>query len=334
MYADVEDLLNAHGIEYSKTGNDIKCLCPNPNHNDSNIGSFSFNLSKGLGHCFACGYNCNTYTFNKVLGEKGRLNINKFDYAYRRNILHKEKEIQRYYKPIVYGKLYNPFYNNEVMNFLHSIGWSDKFIEEKDVKYCRYCEMIAENLTNWADEKPTIMKDRICIPIYKDGKLVNYECRTFVDDKPKVKYVRGCSSNLIYSYDNIDTSKEVILSEGIKNIGKYWHINHNIISSFGNQITPLKMELLNQIPKLTVFLDNDQGAIVMAKKLKEEYKGELQVTFCPKVHKNNGVVKGFDMNDCSLDEIRFYLNHTMSVDEAIEKLSQNLLKDEFEIFWR
>ena len=30
---------------------------------------------------------------------------------------------------------------------------------------------------------------------------------------------------------------------------------------------------------------------------------------------------GFDMNDCSLDEIQFYLDHTMLAEKAIMKLS-------------
>ena len=55
MYQDVEQLLLTHGIKYQKKGNVIKCLCPNPSHNDRHIGSFSFDTIKGVGHCFSCG---------------------------------------------------------------------------------------------------------------------------------------------------------------------------------------------------------------------------------------------------------------------------------------
>ena len=329
MYQDVEQLLLAHGIKYQKKGNIIKCLCPSPSHNDRHIGSFSFDTIKGVGHCFACGCSVNIFSFNKLLGEKLEYK-GDVNYEFTKSLKPKKEEVV-YTKPIVYGKLYDPFYDNKIMNFLHGIGWSDEFIEEKDVKYCRYCEMIGENIANDIDEKPTVMENRICIPIYKDGKLVNYECRTFDNNPIKVKYVRGCSSNLIYGIDNVDLNKEVILSEGIKNIGKCWTVNKNVISSFGNQITDIKMEMLNKIPNLLVFLDNDDGGLLMAQKLKEGYEGNLRATFNPNKYRNSdGELKGKDLNDCTLYEIQFYLDHTMSIDKAIRKLSND---ESDEIFW-
>ena len=328
MYQDVEQLLLTHGIKYQKKGNVIKCLCPNPSHDDRHIGSFSFDTIKGVGHCFACGCSVNIFSFNKLLGEKLEYK-GDVNYEFTKSLKPKKEEVV-YTKPIVYGKLYNPFYDNKIMDFLHGIGWSDEFIEEKGVKYCRYCEMIGENIANDIDEKPTVMENRICIPIYKDGKLVNYECRTFDNNPIKVKYVKSCSSNLLYNLENVDLEKPVILTESIKNLGKAWTVTKNVISSFGNQLTPIKMELLNRIPKLTVFLDNDDGGLTMAKKLKENYNGELRATFCPKFYKNGSEIKGFDMNDCTLQEIQEYINHTMPIDKAIRKLSND--KSD-EIFW-
>lgn len=330
MYQDVEQLLLTHGIKYQKKGNIIKCLCPNPSHDDRHIGSFSFDTIKGVGHCFACGCSVNIFSFNKMLGEKLEYK-GDVNYEFTKSLKPKKEEVV-YTKPIVYGKLYDPFYDNKIMNFLHGIGWSDDFIEEKGVKYCRYCEMIGENIANDIDEKPTVMENRICIPIYKDGKLVNYECRTFDNNPIKVKYVRGCSSNLIYGIDNVDLNKEVILSEGIKNIGKCWTVNKNVISTFGNQITDIKLRILNKIPNLLVFLDNDKGGLLMAQKLKEGYEGNLRATFNPNKYRNSdGELKGKDLNDSTFEEIKYYLGHTMSIDKAIRKLSND---DEYdEIFW-
>ena len=330
MYQDVEQLLLTHGIKYQKKGNVIKCLCPNPSHDDRHIGSFSFDTIKGVGHCFSCGCSVNIFSFNKLLGEKLEYK-GDVNYEFTKSLKPKKEEVV-YTKPIVYGKLYNPFYDNKIMDFLHGIGWSDEFIEEKGVKYCRYCEMIGENIANDIDEKPTVMENRICIPIYKDGKLVNYECRTFDNNPIKVKYVKGCSSNLIYGIDNVDLNKEVILSEGIKNIGKCWTVNKNVISTFGNQITDIKLRILNKIPNLLVFLDNDKGGLLMAQKLKEGYEGNLRATFNPNKYRNSdGELKGKDLNDSTFEEIKYYLGHTMSIDKAIRKLSND---DEYdEIFW-
>ena len=329
MIQDVEQLLLTHGIKYQKKGNIIKCLCPSPSHNDRHIGSFSFDTIKGVGHCFACGCSVNIFSFNKMLGEKleYRGDVN---YEFAKSLKPKKEEIV-YTKPIVYGKLYDPFYSNEVMNFLHGIGWSDEFIEEKGVKYCRYCEMIGESIVNDIDEKPTVMENRICIPIYKDGKLVNYECRTFKNEFPKVKYVLGCKSNLLYNLENVDSNKEVVLTESIKNLGKGFNVTKNIISMFGNQLTDVKLELLNKIPNLTLFADYDDGGLFLLRKLKENYEGNLRVTFCPKKYRDsNGKLKGYDMNDCSLKEIEYYLNRTMSAEKA-ERILAN--EDDDNIFW-
>jgi 5S rRNA maturation endonuclease (ribonuclease M5) len=219
------------------------------------------------------------------------------------------------------------------MDFLHGMGWSDEFIEEKGIKYCRYAEMIGENLMNERDEKPTVMQNRICIPVFKDGKLVNYECRTFIEGvEPKVKYVKSCSSNLIYNFDNIDLNKPVVITESIKNLGKGWGINKNIISTFGNQISDVKLEMLNKyVKELILFADFDQGGLRMVQTLNDKYDGDLKVTFCPKKYMSKeNKLKGFDMNDCNLEQIDYYLNHTMNADKAIRLLSDD---EENRIFW-
>ena len=330
MIDNLELLLSSHGIKYQKKGNIIKCLCPNPTHNDRSIGSFSFDTLKGVGHCFACGYSCNIFSLNKILGEKGNYNKN-YNYEFSKSLRPKKEEL-KYSKPIVYGKLYDPFTSNEVMNFLHSIGWSDEFIEEKEVKYCRYCEMIAEDLINDPDEDNTLMSNRIVIPIYRNGQLINYECRSFDGNPIKVKYVNGCRVNYIYNYENIDLNKEVVLTESMKNLGKGWNVTKNIISSFGNQLTDIKLEMLNKIPNLIVFSDYDDGGKTMLQKLKNNYEGNLRVTFNPKRYRDkDGELKGKDMNDCSIEEIEFYLNNTMNVDKAIQRLSFDDEADK--IFW-
>ena len=331
MIQDVELLLSTHGIKFKNKGSKVLCLCPNPDHQDTSIGSFSFDKLKGVGHCFACGYSCNIFSLNKLLGEKGGYNKN-YNSAFTKSLKPKQKEEITYPKPIIYGKLYNPFTSNEVMDFLHSIGWSDEFIEEKEVKYCRYCEMISEDLINDPDEDNTVMSNRIVIPIYRNGQLINYECRSFDGNPIKVKYVNGCRVNYIYNYENIDLSKEVVLTESMKNLGKGWNVTKNIISSFGNQLTDIKLEMLNKIPNLTVFADYDDGGKTMLQKLKDNYEGNLRVTFNPKRYRDkDGELKGKDMNDCSIKEIEFYLNNTMSVDKAIQRLSFDDEADK--IFW-
>ena len=75
--------------------------------------------------------------------------------------------------------------------------------------------------------------------------------------------------------------------------------------------------MINKIPSLIAFLDYDEGGLVMLRKLRSEYHGNLKVTYCPKKYRDKkGVIKGYDMNDCSIDDIKFYLAHTISGENA------------------
>ena len=69
----------------------------------------------------------------------------------------------------------------------------------------------------------------------------------------------------------------------------------------------------------------------MAQKLKEGYEGNLRETFNPhKYYDSDGRLKGKDLNDSTFEEIEYYLGHTMSIDKAIRKLSND---ESDEIFW-
>jgi len=56
MYQQViETFLTSNKIPYEVKGGQVICRCLNPKHIDSNP-SFSFSISKGVCHCFSCGY--------------------------------------------------------------------------------------------------------------------------------------------------------------------------------------------------------------------------------------------------------------------------------------
>lgn len=327
MIEDVKELLDKHGIHYIESGNSIKCLCLNPMHNDSHIGSFSIDKEKKLAYCFSCGFSANIYTLNRVLGEK--ISIDSFrEYKFTKSLRpvpEKEKEIE-YPIPKVIGKLFSPFDNLKVMKFLNSIGiYSESFIKDYGIKYTNYSEMIADNLYGKEDVEYTKMKDRICIPIYHNGKKINIECRTMIDEVPKVKYIKGCSMQTLFNFEHIDKSKPVVLTESVKNLCKIWNVYPNVVAMFHAIPSDIQLKMLNECDNLIFFADNDAGSLGEVKEgklkkgtvqvLKEKYKKDFKVCcdkrFYRKKNRETGKWerKGFDANDCTLEEIENHIKN-------------------------
>ncbi len=62
----VQDLLDKHGIRYIPSGKDFLTKCFNPDHNDTNP-SFRIDQTRGIGHCFSCGFKFNIFKHYGVL---------------------------------------------------------------------------------------------------------------------------------------------------------------------------------------------------------------------------------------------------------------------------
>lgn len=329
MIEDVKELLEKHGIHYIESGNSIKCLCLNPMHNDRHIGSFSIDKKKKLAYCFSCGFSANIYTLNKVLGESLSFNSSASrSYKFMRPLRPEEKKIE-YPSPKVIGKLLDPLDNPKVMEFLNSIGiYSESFIRDYEIKYTSYSEMIAENLYGREDIEYTKMQDRICIPIFHKNKKINIECRTMTDEVPKVKYIKGCSMQTLFNFENIDKSKPVVLTESVKNLCKIWNVYPNTVAMFHAIPSDVQMEMLNQCDSLIFFADNDAGSLGEIKDgkmkkgtvqaLQEKYRKDFRICcdnrFYWKRNRETGIKerKGFDANDCTLDEIENHISNAIS----------------------
>ena len=327
MIQDVKELLDKHNIHYIESGSSIKCLCLNPMHNDKHIGSFSIDKEKKLAYCFSCGFSANIYTLNKLLGESIS-NSDFHSYKFTRPLRPIERKIE-YPNPKIIGKLLNPFENTQVMDFLNSIGiYSEEFIRQYDITYTNYSEMIAENLYGDSDTEYTKMKDRICIPIRHNNQIINYECRTVINEIPKIKYVKGCSMQTLFNFENIDTSKTVVLTESVKNLCKIWNVYPNVVAMFHAIPSDVQIKMLNQCDNLIFFADNDAGSFGEIKdgKLKkggiqalaDNYKKDFRVCYDKRTYwKRNPETglnerKGFDANDCTLDEIENHISKAVS----------------------
>lgn len=306
---DIKTFLNMKGISYVDMGNSLKFKCINPYHTDHNP-SCHIDLDTGLWHCFACGAKGNIITLQKLLF--GKVLDGKYNDVF--SVYTKEKHKKIKYPSIkVIGKLKNPMDNDEVMKFLNSIGiTSEEFINKYNLSYCDYVEMISEDLYN--EGNFTKMSNRIVTPITHNGKIINMECRTFIGEKPKVKYVKGGSVDTLFNWENIDTSKRVIVVESVKNFSKLWNVYPNSVAMFHAIPTKKQLRMLNECEEICLFADNDDaGRISCPSKIKENYNGKFYITYDRRKYDviEDGKIKtkGYDCNDCTLDEISNHLDN-------------------------
>ena len=327
---DIKFLLESHGIDCSKESSShiiIKCL--NPAHSD-NKPSMSIRKSDGVFQCWSCGYTGNYNKLHRlVTGESVKENEKE---SWSRSI-HIKKKTSIIPSIKVIGNLYNPLENKQIREFLRNVGiYSDDFIKDYGITYSHYSEMIAEHLIG-TNVEYTKMKNRICTPIYKDGKLINMEGRVYEpleelpEGTPKILYVRGGSVDTLYNWENIDKSKPVVTTESVKNFWKIWNVYPNTVALFHAIPTKTQLEMLEEVD-IIHFGDNDAGFLgEKASKGKPERKGTMQVLaekrnkdfkICWDRRKHpNG--KGYDANDCTLDEIKEHLNKAIDYSSYIHK---------------
>lgn len=318
---DVENLLRKNNIKFTIRGKELICNCLNPRHARDRHPSMYIDSESGMFHCWSCGFKGNLITLQRLFGEdKPYINYTK-----RYEKVTVEKGLPKIIgtpKPL----------DGEVLDFVHNLGCTDEFIRNYGIKESHYSEGIADNLY-MTEDKFTPLDNRIMFPIYdENGIIINYECRTYVGADPKVLYIRGCSTDTLFNYINIDKNETVIFTESAKNLFRGYNVNKNIISNCGNQLTEHKIKLLNEIKELIFFADYDVGSLGgydlktnmyrpgLLQKLMEVYRGKLYVTFYPKCYrdKKSNKIKGYDMNDLSLVQIKECLNKLYDPREVSE----------------
>lgn len=324
----IEDLLTLNNIDFETHGDEIKCRCLNPDHHDKKPSCY-INRSTGQFYCFSCGYKGGAKTLEKLL--KGETLSQRIDYK----LTFKKEEKVVDCTPKLIGDL-KPL-SGKSLSFAHSIGCSDEFIRLYQVKEGDGIYGISKGL--WEQgENYTPINRRIVIPIYdENSNLINYEARTYSGDKVKVLYLKGCKTDTLFNFNNIDKTKPVVLTESIKNLMRIWNVNTNVVSMFHAIPTEKQLELLNKIPHIIFFADFDAGSLggvqhkeVGYKKgglqtLLEGYYGELEVVYMDKIYRDaTGKIKGWDANDCDLEQLKQVLSNRRNPKQVHEWAKTNI----------
>lgn len=271
--------------------------CPFGIHEDKNP---SFVIYKNTGHyvCFSCGEQGSIK--NLIFNITGKpyykfLNIEDITSYYFENSFKKKTKIRtldniRKQKIEIKGQIKDINENEKVLQYCYSRFINRDFIDFYNLGYCDYLDI-----------NTTKFQNRIIIPIYEQGKLINIEGRDFTKKQnKKVLYPKGGTTNTLFNYDFLDYEKELIVVEGIMDLPKLFNLGfRNITCTFGIQITNKQKEMLKLFKNITLFPDGDEAGLRMINQFDNFMDYEFNVMF----------INDVDPGDAEYDDIKFAYNN-------------------------
>ncbi len=308
---EIMDFINSSGLKYEDKGDYIRFKCINPAHDDRNP-SMTMLKSNGFARCWACGKVYNFVNLYYVLtGEKIAQRHSSFISSLSKPLVkgqsHKREKVIEY--RLEKGALYHPRISPTVSKFLEDIGITKEAIDYFDI---RWTDMVKMGFDPKKDT--TFIKDRICIPIVEDGKIVNMECRDFTfNQKPKVIYPKGSKAVTLFNYDNLDKNKPLIVVEGVKSALRIWsYISKNVTATLGCSISKGQREKIKEFNNIILFPDNDEAGLSMIKQFEEFYELDYHYTLMKQ--------EGYDPADGSIEDVKEALqnkkpNYTRNLEE-------------------
>ena len=208
--------------------------------------------------------------------------------------------------------------------------------------------------------------ERLCIPIYEEGKLLSCEGRDVYGEKAfnlkmkqlgkedavykKCIYPKGASTSTLYQYDKLDKNKTIYFAEGLMDLAvlrsdPYFN-QTNSTTIFGATISARQYYLLQKFDSFCYVIDNDLAGWMSLKRSVDElsknqfaYKKDWRFVI-PPFHDEFGVKDAGDIpvkanrtiQQCReahwLDASKRILDCREMIDERVAALQQEKLKNE------
>ena len=246
--------------------------------------SMSITISKGLFHCYSCGYSgfipkVYRETFHKSYEQQSSIDSNELlKMVYRKPVITND--------PINTGftaayEVYKPPRGNQWIAYR---GLKENVCNDAGMKYG------GVRITYTDDEGKKItysVMDRYIFPIYgEDNTLKSIEMRypftgaeseAFKKTVKKCLYPKRSSVNFLYEYTKLDKSKKLYVLEGLMDCLAFRSLTgiKNSTSIFGSQITKHQMEKLNEFSEVCYVFNNDDAGLKSVDSLKKGYHNKL-----------------------------------------------------------
>lgn len=243
---DLESFLNSQSLDWKRRGDEYSLLCP---FHEERTPSFSINANyPHLYHCYACGAKGGIHTFYYHFTHT-RLNLGEaLDFEFNQTARKRVGEkITRISSALLEGDILEVADCAEASTYLMRRGATSQWIKDFNVKVAKFAMLGS-----------MIIRNRIVIPLYYRGELMGYEARDFLGTQPKkVLYSPGMKANFLFNYDRLDRKKPLIVTEGIMDTLRLWHLQFNVTSTFGSSYTDGRREQMLEFPGVVLFIDND-----------------------------------------------------------------------------
>lgn len=226
------------------------------------------------------------------------------------------------YSLIIEGQDIQPL-SEDPRHWAHGVrtrGMSKEFIDFFKIGFIRNSKVyLKKKSEDIKDINKVRFFDRLCVPIYEDGRRVSIEGRRIDGCKDyKVIYpssiggVGGSAYRRLFNIDNLDVNRPLIVCEGTMDIVKIWsYFDKNVTCTYGASLKPQHKEDLKKFKDIIVFSDSDEGGEHMIDHIYNFIDDrEIKVARLP---------EGLDPGEASLNQIEYALNHLIEGTEYIIK---------------
>ena len=284
---EARSLLYSGGVHYKDKHDRYEIKCPFHKGGQEKNASAALYKKNWMFKCFTCNTVYNFAGLHKVLLGKPWKRNKDFSLTDPVEAVHSVSYTKERIAFEMTSGIIKEVYNNPQANaYCHSRFMSDDFISFFKVRCTKSCSFSGGS--HW--------KDRLLIPIYKDGKLYSLEGRDYTrKQKPKCLYPRGAYVDICFNQDNLDKEKPLIVCEGIMDIPKIWgKLTTNVTCTFGVSLSQSQKDYLKDAKNLILFIDDDEAGRKSIELFKSFMQNDFKVAF----------VKGKDPGDSSFVELR------------------------------
>jgi len=305
-----EILLDMLGIQSELKSDELFFLCPNPDHADSNP-SCSLNINPTSTFflkysCFGCQTSGSLIDLIKLVKECS------FNEA-RKLIIQTAEEGGEWMMPewanvrkdIEEVKIELP---KEFVKFTNEDNYYTDYLINRGLNYNDLTEQ------GWGYCATGLCKKRVVLPIYVDGKLVNYYAR-HISTKNKANKVWNATGSkmdkVVWDYHSIDFEKDYIwITESVFNrVSLLKASADNVICLFGDKLSDKKFEMLDKFKEIRVVPDGDRASKKLVETIFNYYGKEKTVKIVE-------IPKGEDANSVTLNDLKELL-------KALKKVRSN-----------